>query len=203
MIIGLNGKAGSGKDAFAGFLGEVGFTRYAFADAVREAALTINPILSTNWRASPEHDPKLEELRLADVVESYGWDRAKREIAEVRRLLQVIGTEMGRNILGENCWVDIVAKQIAQGDGKAVIADLRFPNEAEYVKENDGLIVNIIRDRNPHAINTAHPSEQYKPDADIVIYNDGSLEDLRDQALTIAYMASGKEITWESLVPSE
>lgn len=180
LIVGLNGAAGAGKDTFAGFLVEnEGYRRFSFADAVREAALSINPVLETVWEADLEREnPKIRYYRLDEAVEQYGWDKAKRELPEVRRLLQVIGTEMGRQILGINCWVDIVRDQIFSQSQDAVITDLRFPNEAEFVHDYNGKIVSIVRPYNPHAISTGHATEQYKPDPDHIVHNDGSLEKL-------------------------
>lgn len=182
MIIGLNGKAGAGKDTVANFLVEgFGFERYAFADAVRDAALAINPVIMTNWETveiEEAHNTgvRLRELRLAEYIKTHGWDWSKRNIPEIRRLLQVIGTEMGRQVLGENCWVDLVDRKIkASGNVNAVITDLRFPNEAQYVRSLNGKIVLIVRPDNPDSIGASHASEQYTPEPDYVLNNDGSL----------------------------
>lgn len=179
MLIGLNGDAGAGKNAVADHLvSQYGFKQYAFADAVRDVALAIDPIVATNSDSEP--------MRLSSfITEPSDWDWAKREVPEVRRLLQVVGTEAGRRVLGENCWVDIVHKKIhADWDGKplifshAVVTDLRFENEYDFIKENNGIVIRIERANNPHAIPKTHASEQYVPDADFLIENDGALSDL-------------------------
>ena len=86
MLIGLTGPPGCGKDTAADHLVKNhGFVRVAFADTIREVALTI--------------DPYDHFFRLSDVINLIGWDRAKRQ-PEVRRLLQVIGTEAGRDVHG-------------------------------------------------------------------------------------------------------
>ncbi len=80
MIIGLSGYAQSGKDTVAELLClNYGFKRIAFADAIREGVVRLNPMLD-------------DGIRVADLVEDYGWDVAKGN-TEVRRLLQVFGTE--------------------------------------------------------------------------------------------------------------
>ena len=74
MIIGLTGYARSGKDTVANYLVEHhGYTRVAFADAIRDALYELNPYIANN-------------LRVAEVVDDYGWDIAKTN-PEVRRLL--------------------------------------------------------------------------------------------------------------------
>ncbi len=89
MIIGLSGYARSGKDTVAELLVlNYGFKRVAFADGIRDALIALNPIL---------HDGH----RLNEVVQMYGWDVAKAK-DEVRRLLQVMGTEVGRKLIHED-----------------------------------------------------------------------------------------------------
>src|SRR5687768_17032797 len=98
MLIAFSGLKGAGKDTAAKLLiDEYGFTRIAFADAVRDAALTINPWI-------PAHKGGYTVLPLNELINDAGWDWSKREIPEVRRLLQVIGTEFGR-MLDEDIWI--------------------------------------------------------------------------------------------------
>ena len=174
-IIGISGKAGSGKDTIAQYLIDYyGFSRFAFADAVRETALTINPITTYDWQNDAE--------RLDSIIGSLGWDRAKREISEVRRLLQVIGTEVGRRLFGENVWVNILSQKIEDSNAdKIVITDLRFPNEEKYIRSVGGNILVVERPDNPEAIDSSHASEQFTPTADFTISNDSTLESLYDQ----------------------
>jgi hypothetical protein len=180
MLIGLCGAAGAGKDSVANVLvDKFGFKRYAFADAVRDAALAIDPFVDTiTWEhMNPEKSGK-QPVRLASVVDRLGWDIAKREIPEVRRLLQVIGTEVGRQILGVDCWVNIVARKwYLDGYPDAVITDCRFQNEEEWIDLN-GTIVRINRQNNPLSIGKSHASELYEVKATHIIENNGTLEDL-------------------------
>lgn len=148
-LVGLCGYAGSGKDEAAKALTAIGWQRVAFADAVREVALTIDPIL--DWSTVSQN-----ELRLSQVVKYSGWHEAKRRFPEIRRLLQVIGTEAGRNILGPNTWVDAALRK-ASGD--TVFTDVRFENEVAAIRERNGILVRITRPGvgpvNGHASETA------------------------------------------------
>jgi len=182
VLIGITGKAGAGKDSVANILVDrYGFKRYAFADAVRDVALSINPIIMTNWQAD-ERSGKLRlcDARLADYVEVHGWDWSKRNIPEIRRLLQVIGTEAGRQVMGENVWVDIIVnKYVNDGYPNGVVTDMRFPNEFEAIADNlDECTLKVVRPNNPDAIEAKHSSEQYDFDTRYTIMNDGTLEDL-------------------------
>ena len=67
-----------------------------------------------------------------------GWDEAKKT-EEVRRLLQIFGTEIGRSLLGENIWVELATRNL-ESSKNYVFTDVRFPNEADKIKNLGGLI---------------------------------------------------------------
>ena len=53
MIIGLAGKAGSGKDEVAKILIDLyGYKRIAFADAIRDALYELNPLVADRLRVT-------------------------------------------------------------------------------------------------------------------------------------------------------
>lgn len=161
MIIGLMGYAQSGKDTVAAQLvAEHGFERIAFADTLRDCLYALNP-----W---------IKSVPLQRLVNSNGWDATKRD-AEVRGLLQRLGTEVGRNILGDSIWVDTALRKVKDGD--YVISDVRFPNEYFAISERGGRLLRIKRP-GTEPIN-AHPSETALDHiASESIRNDGTLEDL-------------------------
>lgn len=139
-LIAFTGYAGAGKDSAAEALIKEGWQRVAFADPVREMALVIDPWVCRD-------DNRTTVIRLSRLVEDYDWTEAKKH-SEVRRLLQRIGTEAGRNIIGKNVWIDIAMRKVAAihaAGGKVVITDLRFPNEADAVRQLGGKIVRINR----------------------------------------------------------
>jgi hypothetical protein len=172
MIIGLSGYAQSGKDATANLLClNYDYKRIAFADPMRHALQIINPRLDSVTRVS-------------DLVDDYGWDVAKKN-PEVRRLLQVIGTDFGRKMLGDDVWVKMAVRDLRQGD-RVVISDVRFPNEADAIKKLGGTVWRINRKSNS-AVNS-HPSEHAMDNYMFsqVIYNDGTLDDLSDEVFMLA-----------------
>ena len=166
MIVGLTGYARHGKYTTRNFLVEnYGFMRYAFADQLKSMAITLNPIIRTF--TFPKHAE-----RLATLVALQGWDKAK-ENAEVRRFLQVLGTEAVRDHLGQDAWVDALDKKLNDDevtrDNDVVITDVRFHNEAQFVKRNGGEIWRVkrleyadgvIRDFD-NGLGTDHPSERF------------------------------------------
>lgn len=115
-----------------------------------------------------------------------------------RLLMQLLGTECGRDILHPNLWViSLFSKYIkqfrgnyfyAEGIGQTtqlheypnwIITDMRFPNEVEAVATRDGLLLRIESKR--CNLNDKHPSETALDNFkgfDEVIYNDGTIEEL-------------------------
>ena len=173
MIIGLSGYARSGKDTVAELLVlNYGFKRMAFADGIREALLVLNPIL---------HDGH----RLNEVVGMYGWEVAKSK-DEVRRLLQVLGTEVGRKLINEDVWVWLLFNKIST-DERIVIPDVRFPNEAKMIEQQGGDVWRINRHNhtavNDHISEHAMDNHMFKR----VLYNDGTLDDLADEVFMLMH----------------
>jgi len=135
MLIGLSGYARAGKNEVAKILiEEFGFEEVAFADKLRECLYALNPIV----------DKYNTTQYLQEVIDTFGWDGYKETIYkdEIRRLLQNLGTEVGREILGENIWVDSTLNFTGPN---VVVTDVRFPNEAFAIKLREGMIYRVER----------------------------------------------------------
>ena len=166
-IIGFSGKARTGKDTAADMLlAEAGGYRYAFADPIRGM---------------------LKALGL-DMTERR-WQEAKEEPIEVfggkspRYLMQTLGTEWGRNMVCDTLWLNLAEFVLKNNGPGMIISDLRFENEADWVRRQGGLVVHITR---PGAVAVrSHASEAgiaaHKDDLHVV--NDGTKADLREQLL--------------------
>ncbi len=168
MIIGLSGYARSGKDTVAGMLiGLHGYDNRAFASSIKTALELLNPFVA-------------DSRRLDEILEEFGWERSKDIFPEVRRLMQVLGKEVGRDLVGDNIWVNIATKDLEAGD-KVVFTDVRFPNEAAAIKLLGGDIWRINRPGVEAA--NMHPSEtsmdEWKYDA--IIQNDKDMDNLITQ----------------------
>lgn len=167
-IIAFSGYARAGKDEAAKVLvNEFGFRRIAYADKLREALYTLNPMVDYVGEAAYGGPVFLKE-----VIDAYGWEAYKKSPYndEVRRLITRFGTEVARGILGENVWVDAAFKTV-RGNEKIVITDCRFPNEAQAVKDRGGYVVRIERLGVGPA--SDHPSEHALKDwpFDFTIFN--------------------------------
>lgn len=101
----------------------------------------------------------------------------------VGRLLQVLGTECFRTLVGPNVWVNVLfAGWDADGRPPTVIADTRFPNESAAIRARGGVVVLVRRRGAARADGRAsgHASERALDGEapDLVIDNDGSVADL-------------------------
>lgn len=172
-LIGLTGFARCGKDTAAQALADDWWTRVALADWVREAALAIDPLVHANGHPGGTF---FMPYRMSYLRHWHTWETAKDENPDVRRLLQRVGTEAGRNIHGDDCWLKLAKRKIDAADGPVVVTDVRFPNEAAAIREWGGKVVRITR-TGVGPVN-GHSSEAQDFDADIGIDNIGTIEDL-------------------------
>lgn len=174
MLIGMTGYAKHGKDASGAVLvEEFGYTRYAFADTLKEMALVLDPYIDALLQ-----DPAAGVFnRLSRVVEERGWESAK-ESQEVRRFLQVLGTDACRKFLGDDVWVKALEKKLIADEQlhpdepwislgcDTVITDVRFPNECGWVGIMGGVMIRVVRlnadgSIYDNGIGADHPSEQH------------------------------------------
>lgn len=155
-LIGVTGYARHGKDTLASVLTrELGYTRVALADKMKELLLVLDPIVDAY--------ANVNGTRLSDLVEEEGWDGAK-QLPEVRRLLQVFGTQVGRQGLGEDVWIEALARGTMGfygGTRRIVIPDVRFPNEAAFIHRLGGEVWRVKRPGFDNGIGVAHDSERY------------------------------------------
>ena len=116
-----------------------------------------------------------------------------------RLLLQLMGTECGREILHPDVWVNATLDPYLEqlrwirndSDNKNkfndwVISDVRFPNEVESMEELDGIVIRIERDsvvpsENEHESETALDDYKFK----YVLKNNGTKEELLEKIYKI------------------
>lgn len=166
-LIGLTGYAQSGKDTLASILVEkYGYRRIAFADKIREFLYDMNPQIQVGYDI-------MSNVRL--LVDSQGWDKTK-QLPQVRKLLQDLGVS-ARNIFGEDFWITQALGSVDPNE-KIVVTDVRFINEADYIKLKGGQIWKIKR-IGVDAVNS-HVSETQMDDykADQIFANKGTLDEL-------------------------
>jgi dephospho-CoA kinase len=169
MIIGLSGYAQTGKDTVADYLVKsYGFVRVAFADPIREALYKLDPKIRFGESSG---------VSLSHAVDRVGWEEVKKISTDARELLQRLGTEVGRDMFGNDFWVNQAILR-AKEHKKVVISDVRYVNEAEAVRLQGGLLFRINKN-NVVEVNK-HESEKNLNDYkfDHVINNNSTKEDL-------------------------
>lgn len=179
--IGLIGKAQSGKDTAAGFLVRGRrYTPLAFADPLRAMLLDINPYV---------HCPGVT-VRLESLVADVGWDYAKTQYPEVRRLLQRVGQTMRER--DPDYWVSNMRRLLNGAERlnmPVVVTDVRYRNEADMLVTRGFRLVRIVRPGASAGGSAAsHSSETELDDyaTPVTIRNNGSVGDLRDAILAAA-----------------
>ena len=179
-----------------------------------EWSRTVWHIQSNHNRLDTYNSKEEAESDLSHYDENYNQEVyiASEEIVMTPRLmLQLLGTEAGRQIIHPNVWVNALFADykkewngktfFAHGIGREVregvfpnwiITDVRFPNEVKAIQDRGGIVIRINRTAGSVLINNdthsvtdhQHPSEtalDYCNDFDYVIENDGSIEDLIDK----------------------
>lgn len=176
QLIGLGGRLRSGKDTVADHLvAKHGFVKFGMSDALHEAMMAVDPIIEAEL-----YHPA---IRYREAIEAIGYVRTKEQYPEARRLLQRLGTEVGREMIGENVWVDIAARKVDEhlkaGRGVA-LAGVRFPNELRLIRQFAGKAVWVERPSQEESTIPPHASESgvNGDDFDLTLLNNSSLSSL-------------------------
>lgn len=183
-VIAMHGAFRTGKNTVGDILvRDHGFKQIAFADKLREMCLVLDPIVT---------DHVIPGLRLSTVIERHGWEMAKNGYPEVRRTMQRLATDVIRNHVNPNYWVDVVADTIADSDDDWVITDLRFANEAAAVVGLGGQVWWITRPQVAGHLDVEslnHASEAWHPDPDAEwvrhLANDGGAGQLAERVAAL------------------
>jgi hypothetical protein len=161
MLIGISGKKRSGKDTVGAmvveWLNEHGFdaAQVAFADQLKD-----------------------------EVAEATGVNRRMQEMDKERwrPILQWWGVEFRRHYFGQDYWVSkMTQKLLAMDEDLAVVTDVRFRDEADFIRDSGGFVVRVERET---GFQDGHSSET---DLDgysgfqTTLSNDGTLDDLEEK----------------------
>lgn len=127
-----------------------------------------------------------------DLSEEY-WITRKEDVIPAigkspRELMQTLGTEWGRNLVNEDLWLILARQRLLKMGPGMVISDVRFDNEALWVRKLGGRIIHVKRDLAERV--KQHSSEvgvTVEP-GDGVIVNNGSLEDLQQSVKDLFHL---------------
>lgn len=131
-VVGITGQAQCGKDTFAAFLAPARYSTYvlAFADPLKRAVseafgIPLREVLSPQFKTKV-HLP---------------WGLNGREI------LEKFGTESMRDVFCQDFWIKRMDQRVrvhTSMDELVIVTDVRFEDEAAYVRER-GILVHLDR----------------------------------------------------------
>lgn len=171
-IIGLCGVAGSGKTTIANYLVEHhGFVRLPFAGPLKAMAVAFG----------------LGPRELAGDLKEAPSDLLCGRTP--RQFMQLLGTEFGRELIGEDVWVRAWERALGDlaNDGfrplRVVADDMRFPNEAAAIRSRGGVVMHLVREGAGSASGGGHASERPELLGGEVVNNDGPIARVADRVL--------------------
>lgn len=161
ILIGLTGAATSGKGVVSKRLSQKhGFHACRFAEPLKQ-------MLSAGLGLTHE---QLDGREKSLPMDRFGG-------LTPRHLMQTLGTEWGRRMVGSDLWIDLWRAKLSGQTGLVVVDDLRFPNEAQAIRDMGGLIWRVLR---PGVEVMDHASERYHAEihADTTLMNTASISAL-------------------------
>ena len=192
MIIGVTGKARSGKDTFSKFFAESLFDatgrRFILMAYAHELKKRVQRDFDLSYEQlwGDEKESPDERYRKYDTKpysSCLGNPKLPSGYWTAREILQAYG-QFFRTI-DYNFWVKELFRTISENEFENVIVtDVRHPNEADPIRDSGGYIIKVTRDNKQKIHGDQHISEIAMDDyqADFNISNDYELDGLKRMA---------------------
>lgn len=212
MLIGIQGFAGAGKSTVAKMLcDKFMFTEETFAGPLKDAVAAI-----FGWKRELVEGATAESRAFREKRDEY-WSAVLNRPITPRLILQEFGTEVVRNNVHSDIWVKSLEYRLNQSKNY-VITDVRFVNEMQLIKKMGGFLVIVDNGKVPDWYGPlddyiALMAKPYSPDEiqrkfpqahqsewnrflsdtqnDFILHNDGSLDDLEANVLTMFKLFHG------------
>lgn len=204
-IIGITGSQGNGKDSIGDILVDnlPNWEKMSFASHLKDVASLLFGFDRKMLAGETPEDRAIREQPDKFWSEKMGKDFTP------RYALQFLGTNLLRNQLHPNIWVDCLERKILESEKNIVITDVRFPNEIDMIQRIGGEIWRVERGEMPEwfreverlkdfddkvklcdipGLQRIHESEWKWIGYDNpkhIIKNNGTLEDLKNKVLEI------------------
>lgn len=141
MIIGISGKRGSGKDMLAKYLVPYGFE-------VRSFAQTLKSEVRELFKLTKEHtDGELKESHTCYIKSIWPEDAGPEDTCVVKlwtpREIMIAYGQFFRQF-DKDWWIKRTLLSIDQ-NSRIVVPDVRFKNEADYIKRMGGVLIRLER----------------------------------------------------------
>ena len=125
------------------------------------------------------------EWRIDNVIEGAEKERKLEPFGRsMRWILQSLGDEWGRQCIHPDIWVKLTLLSIQQSmitNCRLVFDDMRYPNEYQMVKDAGGEVWRVTRPDVEYSGDHRSEGSLDKFKFDKELYNDGSLQDLRNK----------------------
>lgn len=204
-IIGICGAADSGKGTVGKILNEnYGFRNESFAGPVKDCCFA-----TFGWsRHLLEGDTTVSRV-FRETKDEY-WSLKLGYDVTPRLMMQKMGTEAVRDGIDNDIWLLSLLNRVTNSPyNNWVITDTRFPNEIQFVKDNGGKVILVMREKKPWwdaaLFDNNNPHEAFRmskefPDIhisewawigqsfDYIIENNGTLEDLEKTVDKLIHM---------------
>lgn len=202
-IIGIVGWISSGKDTVADYLVNChNYRKDSFANTLKDAVAAV-----FGWDRELLEGRTEQAREWREQVDTWWAERLNMPKLSPRWILQHWGTEVCRQAFHDDIWIASIENKLRNSQDNIVISDCRFPNEIQAIKRVGGKVVWVKRGPLPDWYDDAvnfnagqqrigwsigkyslgqlgiHASEYswIGTDFDLVIENNGTVDDLCDQ----------------------
>lgn len=163
-LVGFSGRAGVGKTTTAEwFVREHEFVRLSFAKPLKECLSVL-----TGFSMGHFTDIELKEKEISGL-----------NGVTPRILMQKMATEFIRDTIDPDFWLWKMRHMISEVSNRdIVIDDIRFPNEAQFIRDNGGKIIHLERQFESVTKENDHKSETMDTyvNGDIVVHSSSTIE---------------------------
>jgi len=146
MLVGVVGFIGSGKGTVGEYLiKNHNFVTDSFAKSLKDAASII-----FGWDREMLEGATPEARFKREQTDRFWSEKLGRKNFTPRLGLQLLGTESGRDVFGDDIWISGVEKRWLNAEKpNTVITDCRFPNEIEMIRKLGGYVLRVSRGAEP------------------------------------------------------
>ena len=182
-LIGLRGKAGSGKSVTANiFVKKYGYVEYSMAMPLKLASQSLfgfndqqvfgdaKDVIDSYWGVSPRF-----------ILQRFGTEIIREQLPKRLSTLN-LGPSNNLHITLFDRWIKAQPRNT-----KVVVSDVRFDDEAQYIIDNGGILIDIERKSNDICIeDSTHKSERENFRCKgITLINNGTVRELVDAIASI------------------
>ena len=207
MVIGISGKARSGKDTFAEMLAtELNkgcYPPYVMMAFANELKLRCQAAFDLTWEQLWGDDKEVPDERYVRIPRTTSTGTGETAVVywTAREIMQNYGA-FYRTIDNE-FWVKNLFKVMEDKEyTNVIITDVRYNNEANYIINNGGYVIRVERENKDTVHNETHPSEieldNYKR-FDFTVINNWTLDHLKLAASETAHFLRDSEKDFKKL----